>query len=294
MLEETELQTKAVAQRNNETEQPKAAVQSEISNHDTTAAQLSDRVEVSTEQEIGIASNDWVASIVVEPDETSPAQMSAKGLDKSIDLVQSEKGILPSGKEPAIGFALAQRLKSGDPAERAGALQELAQLDDNEAFALITNLFDDGSAEVRNAAARALHELKPDHAASFTRALREASADRRRKIAEALDGSGLAAEAIHSLVGESREKTYDAFSILFLMAKAGEVRMLLKAIENHDSIPVRLSVIKLLTFSNQPDIIPAFRSLAVRGSLPTEVRSAVMESIYQISSNARENSLSAA
>ena len=32
---------------------------------------------------------------------------------------------------------------------------------------------------------------------------------------------------------------------------------------------------------NQPDIIANFRSLAVKGALPPEVRSAVMESIYQ-------------
>jgi HEAT repeat protein len=167
-------------------------------------------------------------------------------------------------------------------------------LDDNDAFGLITGLFDDAAADVRNAAARALYEFKHDRAASFTRALREGSAQRRRNIAAALNHSGLAAAAIDSLAGESREKTYDAFSLLFLMAKAGEVQTLLETIEKHPDIAVRLSVIRLLTFSNQPDIIPAFRSLAVRGSLPTEVRSAVMEAIYQISSNARDNSLSAA
>ena len=32
---------------------------------------------------------------------------------------------------------------------------------------------------------------------------------------------------------------------------------------------VQLSVIKLLTFCNLPEIIPAFRSLAIRGALPT-------------------------
>lgn len=78
------------------------------------------------------------------------------------------------------------------------------------------------------------------------------------------------------------------------MAKAGEVQMLLQTIEKHPDIAVRLSVIRLLTFCNQPDIVLAFRSLAVRGSLPTEVRSALMEAIYQISNNNRENSRSAA
>ena len=104
----------------------------------------------------------------------------------------------------------------------------------------------------------------------------------------------MAAVAIDNLSGAGREKTYEAFSILFLMAKAGKVQMLLESIETHADVAVRLSVVKLLTFCNQPEIIPAFRSLAVRAALPTEVRSAVMEAIYQISSNARENSLSVA
>jgi len=53
-------------------------------------------------------------------------------------------------------------------------------------------------------------------------------------------------------------------------------------------------VVKLLALSGQPDIVPAFRRMAVRGSLPSEVRSAVMEAIYQISSQARESAPSAA
>ena len=159
---------------------------------------------------------------------------------------------------------------------------------------MITDLFDDVAANVRNAAALALYEFKSDRAASFTRALREGSANRRRNIAAAISGSGLAEEAINNLSGAGREKTYDAFSLLFLMARAGEVQMLLQAIEKHEDVGVRLSVIKLLTFCNQPAIIPAFRSLAVRAALPTDVRSAVMEAIYQISSNARQNSLSVA
>ncbi len=105
---------------------------------------------------------------------------------------------------------------------------------------------------------------------------------------------GLASDAIANLTGESREKTYDAFSLLFLMAKAGEVQPLMKAIEDYPNLEVRLAVVKLLALSGQPEIVPAFRRLAVRGSLPSEVRSAVMEAIYQISSQTRETTPSAA
>ena len=225
--------------------------------------------------------------------EVSLSQTVLEDAEKSVDLLQTEKGIQNSTDKPE-SRELVEGLKSVDPVKRAAALQGLAQLEESEAFHLITGMFDDTASEVRNLAARALYDFKPDRAASFTRALREGSPERRRHIAVAINASGLATEAINSLAGESREKTYDAFSILFLMAKAGEVQTLLQSIEKHPDIAVRLAVIRVLTFSSQPDIIPAFRSLAVRASLPTEVRSAVMEAIYQISRNARENSLSAA
>jgi tubulysin polyketide synthase-like protein/HEAT repeat protein len=187
--------------------------------------------------------------------------------------------------EPAhISGDLVRRLKSSKSADRAAAISDLPQIGGEDAFRTISAAFDDQSAEVRSAAARALFDLQEDRAAAFTRALREAAPERRRKIGSAIATSGLANEAIRNLTGESRDKTYDAFSLLFLMSKAGEVQPLMRAIEEHPNIDVRLAVVKLLALSGQPDILPAFRRMAVRGSLPPEVRSAVMEAIYQISS----------
>jgi hypothetical protein len=213
--------------------------------------------------------------------------------ETQVELLISEKSVELVGEVGSV-TGLTRGLTSSDAAQRRASLEELTTLDDETAFGLFGSLFDDKSAEVRSAAARALYEFKTDRASAFTRVMREAPAERRRNIAAALDRSGLAAEAIQNLVGEGREKTYDAFSLLFLMAKSGEVQTLLQTIEKHPDVDVRLSVVKLLSFSNQPDIIPAFRRLAVRGSLPTEVRSAVMEAIYQISDKARQDSLSAA
>jgi HEAT repeat protein len=176
------------------------------------------------------------------------------------------------------------RLTSDDASERAASVLALSRLNTDEAFNEICTAFDDPAEEVRNAAARALYDIHEDRADSFTRALRESPIERRRQIGAALAGSGLADEAVGNLTGESRDKTYDAFSLLFLMAKAGEVAPLIRAIESHADNEVRLAVVKLLALSGQHEILPAFRRLAVRGSLPTEVRSAVMEAIYQISS----------
>jgi HEAT repeat protein len=178
------------------------------------------------------------------------------------------------------------QLESARPAERAAAISKLPQLGGEEAFQQISAAFDDESAEVRSAAARATFEFQEDRAAAFTRALREASAERRRKIGSAIASSGLAAESIRNLTGESRDKTYDAFSLLFLMSKAGETQPLMRAIEEDPNIEVRLAVVKLLALSGQPEVLTAFRRMAVRGSLPPEVRSAVMEAIYQMTSQA--------
>ena len=173
-------------------------------------------------------------------------------------------------------------MRSSSATTRASAVAELPHIGGEDAYRRINAAFDDGSPEVRNAAARAVFDLHVDRAATFTRALREAHADRRRAIGAAISSSGLANEAISNLTGESRDKTYDAFSLLFLMSKAGEVRSLMRAIEEHPNTDVRLAVIKLLALSGQPDVLASFRRMAVRGSLPAEVRSAVMEAIYQI------------
>jgi hypothetical protein len=178
----------------------------------------------------------------------------------------------------------ARQFSSENPSERADAISELPHLGGEEAFQKVSAAFDDQSVEVRDAAARAMSELQEDRAAAFTRALREGSPERRRRIGSAIASSGLANEAIRNLTGESRDKTYDAFSLLFLMSKAGELQPLMRAIEEHANIEVRLAVVKLLALSGQPDILPAFRRMAVRGSLPPEVRSAIMEAIYQITS----------
>lgn len=178
----------------------------------------------------------------------------------------------------------AHAVSSHDARARAEAVRDLANLETEEAFQQITEAFDDPSPEVRSAAARALYDVQEDRAAAFTRALRESPVDRRAKIGAAIASSGLADQAINSLSGESRDKTYDAFSLLFLMSKSGEVNPLMRAIEEHPSTEVRLAVVKLLALSGQPDVLPAFRRMAMRGSLPAEVRSAVMEAIYQVGS----------
>ena len=232
----------------------------------------------------------------------APTSSLAETLTSALDIDEADAQRLVSGvQNGAIGLivhiddeasavpVLANSLKSANSSERAAALVDLAEEGGEEAYNLIAKSFDDPSAEVRNAAARALCSVHSDVAASFTRALREASPERRRRIGGAIAGSGLAANAINNLIGEGRDQTYDAFSILFLMAKAGEVQPLIQAIGRHANVEVRLTASKLLALSNQPQVLPALRSLAAREPLPPDVHSAVMEAIYLLSTHVRQS-----
>jgi HEAT repeat protein len=141
------------------------------------------------------------------------------------------------------------------PQERVEALAKLTQSGAKATFKLIVNSFADVSPDVRNAAARALYELDPDHSAEpFSRAIEESSSEQGRNIGVAMAASGVAGRAIEDLAGESREDAYNSLCLLFAMAKTGEIQPLIKAIETHPSGEVRRAAVRLLTLNGQSEV----------------------------------------
>jgi HEAT repeat protein len=167
----------------------------------------------------------------------------------------------------------------------AAAMSHLAAVGERKSLEDIAESLEDSSKEVRNAAVRALYSVNPEYAASFFNGvLREGPSERRRRIGAALAGSGLVSEAIQQLKSGRQQNVYGIISLLFLVAKAGEAQPLVSVLEEHPSIELRLALIELLALSGDASIVPTFRRLALRSALPSEVRSAIMEAIYQISS----------
>jgi len=268
-----------------------AEVTTEVPATDFIIGYEEDSASVVAEDEIVLNTDDWSAVASIEHSTEVEVAQVAEQPETEIDLVATDKGIVPGDDDSGISADILAGLKSGCTSDRVKALGELAQVGGEDAIRLIGQSFDDQSIEVRNAAAHALSEVQSDRAQSFTTALREGTPERRRKIGAAIASSGLATQAIDSLTNGSRERTYGAFSLLFLMAKAGETQPLMDAIEAHTDLEVRLAVVRLLALSGQTEIVTPFRRLAVRGSLPAEVRSAVMEAIHQISKSDRNRSV---
>ncbi len=147
-------------------------------------------------------------------------------------------------------------------------------------FEQTAELLDDPSAAVREKAVRDLYELDPDQAAMFVNnALRDGSPEERRRIGSALADSGLLYEAINDLMAENHESCYGAFSLLFLVAKAGVVEPLRTVIEKHPSLDLSLAVIRLLASSGEPEVVATLRRVAANESLAPELRSAAAESL---------------
>ena len=146
-------------------------------------------------------------------------------------------------------------LSSTDPRRRADAVTALSRLGAKDAYDLIVDCFDDEESLVRNAAARAMMTLEPVHPAeSFTRALKDASEERQKRIGKAIAESGLATQALTDLCSQDREETYNGLCLLFTMARTGEVEPLVNAIESHEDAEVRLAAIRLLKMSGQEEL----------------------------------------
>lgn len=127
--------------------------------------------------------------------------------------------------------------------------------------------------------------MDPDRAAMFVNdALRDGTPEERRRIGRALADSGLLYEAIDDLMAENYESCYGAFSLLFLVAKAGVVEPLGAVIEKHPSLDLSLAVIRLLASSGEPDVAATLRQVAANESLAAELRAAAAESVKLLES----------
>ena len=156
-------------------------------------------------------------------------------------------------------------------------------------FEQIAELLDDPSAAVREKAVRDLYQMDPDQAATLVNdALRDGTPDERRRIGRALADSGLLYEALDDLMAENYESCYGAFSLLFLVAKAGVVEPLTSVIEKHPSLDLSLAVIRLLASSGEPEVATALQRVAENTALAPEIRAVAAEAQKRPTTNFHE------
>lgn len=168
-----------------------------------------------------------------------------------------------------------------DAAVRAAAVTSLGNIGHETVFPSVLLSMADEAREVRAAAARALSRLGFDRADAYVRVSETADEVTLRHLASACVGAGLANQALSRLASDDRRQAYEAFSLLSLVAKGGQADLILKVVEEHKDLNVRLAASRLLGLMGNAELDTRLRRIALGANAPEKLRTAILEAIYR-------------
>jgi HEAT repeat protein len=168
-----------------------------------------------------------------------------------------------------------------DAAVRAAAVTSLGNIGHETVFPSVLIAMADEAREVRAAAARALSRLSFDRADAYVRVWETADEVTLRHLASACVGAGLANQALSRLASDDRRQAYEAFSLLSLVAKGGQADLILRVVEEHKDLNVRLAASRLLGLMGDAELDTRLRRIALGANAPEKLRTAIFEAIYR-------------
>ena len=164
---------------------------------------------------------------------------------------------------------------------RALAISSLASINHESVFPAVLIGLADESREVRAAAARSLSRLSFDRSDAYARVIETSRGDNLRDVADACIKAGIVSQNIDRLASSDHRQAYEAFSLICLLAKAKMTEPVFDAVSNHSNMNVRLSAVHLLAMTGEPEVIEQLRQLAVNDGVAEEVKTALLEAMYQ-------------
>lgn len=170
---------------------------------------------------------------------------------------------------------------------RAIAIFSLGAIDHESVFAAILIGMADESREVRAAAARALNRLSFDRADAYVRVIETSDEETITNVAKACIQAGIVSQNVDRLASSDYRQAYETFSLICLLAKANMNDPILDAIVDHPNMDVRLKAVHLLAATGQPGIFEHLRQLAVREGVREEVKTALLEAMYNLDQKAK-------
>jgi HEAT repeat protein len=232
--------------------------------------------------------NDSVALVPAESYEELPEFLDDERLASALEGAESEYAETRVGAAQQLAqfqvrravetlAALARR--DGESAVRSAAVTSLGLINHESVFVHVIAALADEAREVRAAAARAMSRLSFDRADAYIRVIEAGDQEALSAVAQSCVKAGLAAQAISRLASEDRRQAYEAFSLLTLCAKAGEVQPILDTVECHRDIEVRMTCIRLLGLSMQPALGEQLMRIGGNGGVPERVRRAIVETV---------------
>ena len=172
--------------------------------------------------------------------------------------------------------------EDSEPNIRSIAIASLSSIDHESVFPAILIAMADDTREVRASAARALNRLSFDRADAYVRVIETSDENALWEVAHACIKAGIVSQNVDRLGTSDYRQAYETFSIICLLAKANLTEPILNAIANHSNVDVSLRTIHLLASTGQPGTIERLQELAEREGVCEEVKTALLETIYNL------------
>ncbi|MCY7346304.1 MAG: hypothetical protein LH614_08810 [Pyrinomonadaceae bacterium] len=165
---------------------------------------------------------------------------------------------------------------------RSKAVSVLSEFDHESVFEAILLANADPTREVRAAAARGLTKLTFDRADAWTLISETDEDGRIRQSARAAMESGFVDMSFDRLVSQDRKQAYEAFALMALLIKAGEIEKIMNVLETHRDLSVRRAILHIIKVIKDQKALDGLCALLEKNSLPVEFQEEVDKTIEEI------------
>lgn len=166
------------------------------------------------------------------------------------------------------------RLVRNDPSPqiRAKAVAALAEYDHESVFPPIVLASADATREVRAAAAKALFTLSFDRAHCWARLAEMYDDPLSLQLAKAAIEGGLAARSLDRLAHTDLRAAYEAFALMVLLIRSGEIAPIIEAIRQGRDNRIKLALLHVVSVEKNAECIAEVKALADKTIFPSEIR----------------------
>jgi hypothetical protein len=215
-------------------------------------------------------------------DESFAPAMEAIASDNVGERLEAAKTLARFEVSKAVSALITMARTDSDATARSQAVTSLASINHESVFPAVLIAMADEAREVRASAARSLTHLNFDRTDAYVRVLQSDDEELRSAVAKACIKAGIVSQGIDRLATGDHRQAHETFSIISLLASANVTEPVLDAIVNHPNLDIRLALVKLLVSTGQLQVFEQLRQLAVREDLPEELRTTLLEALYQL------------
>ena len=165
---------------------------------------------------------------------------------------------------------------------RSNAVTILSDFDHESVFEVVLLACADPTREVRAAAARALFRLSFDRADAWTRIVETGEEGRMIQAARAAHEGGFVEQYIERLIHPDQKTAYEAFTLIALVVKSGETKMVFEALKNHKKESVRQAILHVIKITKDTKALGELYSMLESKNLNPEMQEMIDQTIEEI------------